>query len=217
MKGCFVTFEGIEGCGKTTQLSRLADRLREAGRPVVATRQPGGSEIGRRLRELLLDPATSLAPETELLLYAADRAEHHARVVIPALERDAIVLCDRHLDATLAYQGAARGLSRAWIREMHGRGVLALRPQRTLWFDLPVETALARARERTARTDPAEGRFEDESLSFHRKVREGYASLADAEPDRIRRIDGSGTIEEVAERVEGALSDLPRLAVGSYS
>ena len=217
MSGCFITFEGIEGSGKTTQLARLADRLREIGRTVLATRQPGGTPLGERLRELLLDPSASLAPETELLLYAADRAEHHARVVLPALERGEIVLCDRHLDATLAYQGAARGLSRTWIREMHGRGVLALRPQRTLWIDVPVDTALRRARERTALATPAESRFEDETLAFHRRVREGYASLADGEPERIRRIDGTGSVDEVAERIEAALSDLPRLAVGSYS
>lgn len=208
VNGLWISFEGIEGCGKTTQMTALADRLSADELAVTTTREPGGTNIGSQLRALLLDRRQSIRPETELLLYAADRVEHHAQVILPALEQGQIVLCDRHLDATIAYQGFARGLPVRWIREIHAEGILKLRPQRTLWLDLAVEESLPRARERTEREAPEESRFEDHELEFHRQVRAGYASLAETEPERIIRIDASGDHSIVADRIDLALKDI---------
>lgn len=193
-RGRLVTFEGIEGSGKTTQLVRLADRLRAEGAEVVVTREPGGTPLGKRLRSLLLDPhAPRLDPPAELLLYAADRAQHLEEVVLPALAEGSLVLCDRFLDATLAYQGHARGLGPERILALHRAPPLDLRPDRTFLFDLDPEIALSRAR---ARRD-AEDRFEREDLAFHRAVREGYLALARDEPGRIRVVDAAGDRDAV--------------------
>jgi dTMP kinase len=207
-----ITFEGIEGSGKSTQLERLADRWREAaGGDVVTTREPGATGLGRSLRRLLLRvEETPLDPWAELLLYVADRAQHLTEVVLPALAGGRTVLCDRYLDATLAYQGHGRGLDLDAIRDLHRRPPLDLRPRRTLLFDLDPGAALRRARlrdsERGATID--EGRFEAERLEFHERVRAGYLELAAAEPDRFRVVDAGGDMDRVTERVEQALADL---------
>ncbi len=208
MSGLWISFEGIEGCGKTSQMARLATRLKSQKIPIVETREPGGTELGRKFRSLLLNRQQEIQPETELLLYAADRAEHHARVIVPALDRGEVILCDRHLDSTIAYQGYARGLSESWIRNIHSEGILQLRPHRTIWLDLSVEESLFRARRRTEEETPEESRFEDEELNFHRLVREGYAAIAAAEPERMIRIDACGDLDAVAERIDLALKDL---------
>ena len=210
MNGTFVTFEGIEGSGKSTQARQLAERLRHTGREVVLTREPGGTALGRELRALLLASGSPVLPAAEMLLYAADRAQHVGETIAPALARGAVVLCDRFLDATLAYQGVARGLGMEIVRELHHRPPLDLRPHRTLLLDLEPGPALARARGRdAARTGgPDEGRFEAEPLAFHRKVREGYLQLAAAEPERVRVIAASGSEEEVASAVLREVSDL---------
>jgi dTMP kinase len=189
-------------------MAQLALRLRSQDVTVVETREPGGTELGLKFRSLLLDRRQTIQPETELLLYAADRAEHHARVIVPALDRGEVILCDRHLDSTIAYQGHARGLSGEWIRKIHAEGILQLRPHRTIWLDLAVEESLLRARRRTEEETPEESRFEDEELNFHRLVREGYAAIAAEEPERIIRIDASGTLDAVASRIDDALQDL---------
>ena len=208
----FITFEGIEGSGKSTQLSRLAASWSSAGVRLVVTREPGGTELGRRLRALLLHTdGPPISATAELLLYATDRAQHLEEVVLPALGRGELVLCDRYLDATLAYQGFARGLGGERILELHARPPLDLRPDRTVLLDLDPEVALARARARnTSRgVDTAEGRFESESLAFHRAVREGYLALAkDDRGRRIRVVDAAATVDEVARRVEAAVDDL---------
>lgn len=210
-RGVFVTFEGVEGSGKSTQLERLADRLRRGGREVVVTREPGGTELGRRLRSLLLDARqTHMEPMVELLLYAADRAQHVCERIRPALERGALVLCDRFLHATLAYQGHGRGLDTALIMRIHSAPPLDLRPDRTILLDLDPTHGLPRAVQRNLRsgTGLKEGRFEAEALAFHRRVREGYLALARAEPERFRVVPAIGDPDTVASRVWEAVADL---------
>jgi dTMP kinase len=207
----WITFEGIEGSGKSTQLERLAERLRRGGGSVVTTREPGGTSLGRTLRALLLRPAENpMDPLTELLLYAADRAQHLHEIVLPALERGDTVLCDRYLDATLAYQGFGRGLGVERIHELHRRFPLDQRPDRTLLLDIDPQRALERARRRDVQAglDKSEGRFERERLEFHRRVRRGYLELAAAEQERFLVLDGSGDVDEVERRIWLELRDL---------
>lgn len=214
----FVSFEGIEGCGKTTQIRRVGERLRRAGVPCLVTREPGGTELGRRLRGLLLDPnSTTPSAKAELLLYIADRAQHLEEVIVPALAAGRVVLCDRYVDATIAYQGFGRGLDLRWIAQLHQQPPLNLMPARTLLIDLGVNQALERAhaRDRARMGDTSEGRFEAESLIFHDRVREGYLTIAAAEPQRVRVIAGDGAPEEVERRVVAALGDLLALETGS--
>jgi len=209
----FLTFEGIEGCGKSTQVRRLADRLRAAGVAVTATREPGGSPVGPQLRELLLSEAYAVAPATELLLYAAERAEHMARVIAPALARGEWVLCDRFGDATRAYQCWGRGLPRAAVESVHALATGGREPDLTLWLVLDPEVALTRARARDAHRGSGEGRFEAEALEFHRRVAEGYAALAAEWPVRILPVNADGTPDEVFDRLLAALESrgaLPR-------
>lgn len=209
----FLTFEGIEGSGKSSQLRRLADYLSGLGVPVTCTREPGGSPVGGALRALLLSETYAVAPATELLLYAAERAEHVARVVRPALACGQWVLCDRYGDATRAYQCWGRGLRRADVEAVHGLATGGLEPDLTLWLRLDPEVALARARTRDADRGTAEGRFEAEALAFHRRVAEGYAALAAEMPGRMVPVDAEGTPEAVFGRILLALESrgaLPR-------
>jgi dTMP kinase len=208
VSGTFLTLEGIEGSGKSTQARRLAEILRRAGTEVLLTREPGGTTLGARLRALLLAAESPVVPEAELLLYAADRAQHVAETIAPALARGAVVVCDRFLDATLAYQGVARGLGTEAVLALHRRPPLDLRPHRTLLLDLDPETALGRARGRDARGGADEGRFEALPLAFHARVREGYLAIAAAEPARVRVVAGSGTEEAVAARLLEQVRDL---------
>ena len=189
----FITLEGTEGTGKTTQLERIAGRLRDIGIEPVTTREPGGTALGRDLRNLLLDPGSEpISPEAELLLYAADRAQHLKEVVEPALAAGRVVLCDRYLDATLAYQGSGRGLGVEGILEIHRRPPLDRRPDRTLLLDIDAELALDRARQRNADSglDRTEGRFEQERIAFHDRVRQGYLRLAARRARPCRRSAG---------------------------
>ncbi len=218
MRGRFVTFEGIEGSGKSTQIGRLARRLREAGLAVVTTREPGGTAFGQRLRQVLLDPqGEPLDPLAELLLYAADRAQHVGRVIQPALAGGRVVVCDRFADASLAYQGYGRGLALEWVRALHRRPPLDLRPDRTILLDLDPRLAIGRARDRNAAGRlQREGRFEAEDLAFHERVRAGYLALAREEPERIHVVAAHGDEAEVEARVREALSDLfPELGEGA--
>jgi dTMP kinase len=209
--GLFVTFEGVEGSGKSTQIRRLRDRLVVQGREVVLTREPGGTEIGRKLRAVLLGSADPpVCPVAEAMLYAADRAQHLTEIVEPALERGAVVLSDRFLDASLAYQGYARGLGCETILRLHRQPPLDRRPDRTILLDLEADRALARARSRneTRGSGFDEGRFEAESTAFHERVRDGYLLLAGQEPDRFRVLDASGPEDEVERRIWDAVRDL---------
>lgn len=204
----FITLEGIEGSGKSTQVPFIVDLLRHEGVECVVTREPGGTDIGERIRSILLDPQNSgIHPYTELLLYVADRSQHVRERIMPALEAGKTVVCDRYVDATAVYQGIARGLGIELIRELHRLLLEDLKPDLTLLFDLPPSKGLARAwrqlHEGSRPTD--ESRFETETLSFHEKVRNGYLMLAEAEPGRFRRIDAGGDIPSVANQIRRIL------------
>jgi dTMP kinase len=185
----FITLEGIEGCGKTTQIRRLARRLEQLAVPCFATLEPGGTEIGKKVRKILLDSRNKgLTPLAELLLYAADRAQHVEEVIRPALRKGLWVLCDRFFDATVVYQGFARGQDSRLIKFLNERVTQGLVPDLTFLLDCPVKLGLARA---TARKNRGQDRFEREKIAFHRKVREGYLDLARKSPKRFVVLDGS--------------------------
>lgn len=210
----FITFEGGEGSGKTTQIKLATDWLRKRGMPVLSTAEPGGTPLGRKIREILLNRGSwTIGAGAELLLFAAARAQHVGETIFPALERGEWVLCDRFADATLAYQGFGRGLDAGFIRMLNAFSSQALKPEMTMLFDLPVEAGLARAKKRTAgvRTEAAEDRFEQEERAFHGRIREGYLSLAAAEPERFRIIDGAGSVEAVHREVCRCLEALQRI------
>ncbi|MDX2005078.1 MAG: dTMP kinase [Meiothermus sp.] len=182
MTGLFITLEGPEGAGKSTQARLLAGWLREQGQEVVTTREPGGTKLGAEIRQLLLHQ-DAMSAEAEYLLYSADRAEHMAALIQPALRRGAVVLCDRWLDSSLAYQGYGRGLSLDWLKAVAKGATHSVRPDKTFLFDLPPEVGLARFQSRD--------RLEREPIEFHQNVRRGYLELARAEPGRFHTVDGT--------------------------
>ncbi len=210
MKGVFITFEGIEGSGKSTQIVQLARHLAERGKPVTLTREPGGTAIGDQVRKILLDPANkALTPRAELLLYAAARAQHLDELVRPELESGKIVLCDRFSDATMAYQGHGRGLDEATINALDRIATAGLRPRLTILLDIDAAAGLARARGRnSSRGLETEARFENEELAFHERVRRGYLVLAKAEPGRFRVIDAARTPEEIQRDIQAVVEDV---------
>lgn len=197
----FITFEGIEGSGKSTQLRRLAERITGA----VVTKEPGGTPTADRIRAILLDSAMKLDPIAELFLFAASRRQNVVEVIRPALERGAAVLCDRFTDSTLAYQGFGRLINLDQLRTLNAWATDSLTPGLTFLFDLPEETGLSRARSRNAEAVKDEGRFEAEDLRFHRRVREGYLTLALAEPSRFAVINAEGDVDDVQARVVAEL------------
>ncbi|QAY79339.1 dTMP kinase [Sphingosinicella sp. BN140058] len=202
----FITLEGGEGVGKSTQLRRLVERLRERGLEVVETREPGGSPGAEAIRRLLLEGADERwTPEAEALLFAAARADHVARTIRPALARGAWVLCDRFLDSSLAYQGGAGGLGVEAIRSLHAVGSRGFLPHRTLLLELGAADAARRLSVRDAGgSDRIGGRGDD----YHADVAAAFSALAEAEPDRFRRIDAQGDVDQVTERLLGAIKDL---------
>ena len=209
--GKFVTFEGSEGSGKTTQIKLAADWLKERGIPVLATAEPGGTPLGRKIREILLNRGScAIGAEAELLLFAAARAQHVRETILPALQEGRWVLCDRFSDATSAYQGFGRGLDAGFIRTLNAFSAQALKPDLTFLFDLPVEVGLARAEKRAVlgRPEAAEDRFEREERTFHGRVREGYLNLAAEEPERFRIINGATDVEAVRIEVRRHLTAL---------
>ncbi len=207
----FITLEGIEGAGKTTQMQNIVAFLRARGYECATTREPGGTVIGAQIRKVLLDPANrEMDARTELLLYVADRVQHIRTVIQPHLAAGRVVVCDRFFDATLVYQGYARGLDKDLIRSLHQLVCNDLQPDATLLFDLEPAVGLARAwREIDSggRTQQ-ETRFENETLAFHRKVRDGYLDLARRAPQRYHLIDANGDARQVARAVEEALAVL---------
>jgi dTMP kinase len=221
MRGLFITFEGTEGTGKSTQLGLLANDLRARGQKVLATREPGGTAFGRALRGMLLDPAAgTIAPFAELFLYLADRAQHAREVLGPALERGEWVLCDRFTDATLAYQGYGRGLDPSFIREANARAACGLVPDLTLLLEIEdVSVGVARARRRQAADGTAgvADRFEREQLAFHRRVLGGYRALAETEPQRIRRVPASLSPERLHEIVLAEVARVHEVLSGAES
>jgi dTMP kinase len=204
--GRFITFEGVEGSGKTTQIQMLSDYLETRGIDHVLTREPGGTAVGNQVRRLVLNPAyRDMTPSCELLLYAAARAQHIEEVIRPALAEGRLVLCDRFTDATLAYQGYGRGIPLDLIRSLHELEVLSLKPDRTVIFDIDARAALQRARSRDSGTPESETRFEQEDLAFHERVRRGYLDLVQWDPRRYVVLDARGTLADVHGRVLGAL------------
>jgi dTMP kinase len=199
--GRLIAFEGVEGAGKSTQLALLRQALEGGSREVVVTREPGGTPAGERIRDLLLDPKAELYPRTEALLFAAARAELVERVIRPALERGAHVLCDRYLDSSLAYQGDARGLGRHPVEEVNRFATGGVLPDLVVLLDLDPAAGLARR----AR---AHDRIEGQDLDFHRRVRQAFLDLAAADPGRFRVVDAAAPVDEVAARVEAAVFPL---------
>lgn len=213
----FITFEGIEGSGKTTQINHTLNYLTSKGYDTVSTREPGDTRIGKKIRSILLDPENKdLVSQAELFLYAADRAQHIAERILPSLAEGKIVVCDRFFDATSAYQGYARGLDLNVIEEIHRLVLDGLKPDLTILFDLDPKTGLERAWkaiENGNRTD-AETRFENEKLAFHEAVRAGYLLLAKKEPERIHVIDASKDENAVRLDIEKIIeSKLPAVAL----
>lgn len=199
MTGAFITFEGIDGCGKSTQLRLLASELRVRGLQIVTTREPGGTTLGQRLRAALLDVEEQVDPLAELLVFAADRAQHVRAVLLPTLEANRIVLSDRYADATVAYQGAGRGFKPDLIKEIVQLATDGLRPNLTLLFDLSVAESAVRTRRRVASKNS--DRLDSEDAEFHRRVRNAYLEIAKAEPERLRVIDAGGSVQETHEAV----------------
>ncbi len=208
MRRQFITFEGIDGSGKTTQMRLLAERLRARGRDVYETVEPGGTAVGQQIRRILLDSTNQdLRPTAELLLYFASRAQNVEQCIRPALQAGKIVLCDRFTDSTLAYQGYARGLGVETVLALDRIACQGLTPDLTLLIDVDVETGLGRLRARNATGTTGETRLDDEPHDFHRKVRDAYLVIARENPGRIRVIDGCGAPEEVAARVWEQVQD----------
>ena len=200
MAAAFITFEGIDGCGKSTQMRMLASELRLRGLEVVTTREPGGTPLGTRVRKLLLDTEEQVDPLAELLLYAADRAQHVRTLVRPALDSGHIVLSDRYADATAAYQGAGRGFPSELISELIALATGGLMPDLTLIFDLTVDESQRRA-QRRVRKGIQQDRLDAEDAAFHTRVRDAYLKIAAAEPERVRVVDASGSVQETHSQV----------------
>ncbi|MEK6681525.1 MAG: dTMP kinase, partial [Nitrospirota bacterium] len=197
--GLFITFEGIEGCGKTTQLSLLSGYLKKNGFDVIMTREPGGTKIGEKIRAILLNPDNKrMAMEAELLLYGASRMQHVKEFIEPAIKAGKIVLCDRFADSTLAYQGYGRGIGISFIKKMCPLSLGAIRPDLTILLDLDAEAGLDRIKSRKGGND----RIEKEKLTFHKRVRKGYLSLAKSDKKRIRIIKADRGIDEIHKEIK---------------
>jgi len=212
----FIVFEGIEGSGKTTQIEKAGEYLAARDIPCIITSEPGGTPLGRELRQLLLHGTTlTLGIKTELLLFAADRAQHVEEIIVPALRAGTVVLCDRFCDATLAYQGYGRGWDIDAIREMNDFATQSLQPDLTFLIDVPVATGLKRVAGRAwsgaaggrSQATP-DDRFEQEEVAFHERVRQGYLHLAAEEPARFRVVDGSRGIDEIHDDICRSLQGL---------
>ena len=218
MNGKLIVFEGVEGCGKTSQMQLCSEWLKSLGVSVVVTREPGGTELGLHLRRLLLEKAEDkpfpagryangsaqgepVAQVTELLLYAADRSQHVEQELKPQLQAGKYILCDRYTDSTIAYQGYGRGLNMSLINQLNHIATAGLESDLTIWLDVDVEIGLARKRGDGIGLD----RIEQETIAFHRRVQQGYAELAASYPSRIVRVDGSLSKEAVQQLIQGIL------------
>ena len=204
MRGLFITFEGIEGCGKTTQIRILDDYLKARGHTTILTREPGGTAIGEKIRQVLLNAQhKEMRPLTELLLYAAGRCQHIHQIILPSLENGKIVLCDRYSDATDAYQGEARGIDKKFLKTIHELATENLKPNLTLLLDCPVEIGLRRTQERESEMVGQTNldRFEKEAKDFHERVRQGYLKIARAEPQRVKVVDAMSDVQTIHEKI----------------
>lgn len=194
-KGLFITFEGIDGCGKTTQLNLLAEYLKQKGLEVVITREPGATGLGKKLREILLNYDGEVSPNCESFLFLADRAQHIDTLVKPSIEAGKIVLCDRHTDSTVAYQGYGRGLDLERIKMLNNLASSGIKPDLTFVFDIDVKTA-------QSRVGKTKDRMESAGIDFHNKVRNGYLEIAKQEPERVKVINSNDNIENIFEQVK---------------
>jgi dTMP kinase len=206
-RGIFITFEGMDGSGKTTQMHRLAKRLRSMGRTVLETAEPGGPPIARMIRRILLDSANQeLSPTTEILLYFASRAQNVDQWILPALERGEIVLSDRFTDSSLVYQGVGRGLGIDTVSDLERIACRGLKPDLTILVNVDAEASLARARSRNRAEPHCETRMDDQAIEFHLKVHQAYHALAAAEPERVKLVDGRAGMDEIERDVWSIVS-----------
>lgn len=201
-KGIFITFEGIEGSGKSTQVKILAEKLQKEGFETIVTFEPGDTEFGRKIREILLSPSLIINPLSELLLYFADRVQHVSEKINPYISKGFIVISDRFTDSTLAYQGYGRGISLDLIKSLNKILLNEFKPELTILLDLPAEQGLARNRN-INKND----KFEFEDISFHNKVREGFLKLAAIEPERFIIVDATKTVEEITSEIYEKIKD----------
>lgn len=193
-KGLFITFEGVDGCGKTTQINLLKDYYEKQGRTVLLTREPGAKGLGVKLREILLNYDGEVSPNCESFLFLADRAQHIDTIIKPAVERGEIVLCDRHTDSTVAYQGYGRGVDLDRINMLNNIATSGMKPNLTLIFDIDTDTSMARV-------GKEKDRMESAGIEFFKKVRNGYLDIAKNEPQRVKLLDGNKSIEEIHNQV----------------
>lgn len=210
-RGIFISFEGTDGSGKSTQAKLLTQRLREEGFAVTPNQEPGATDIGRQIRRIMLDPENDLmAPMTELLLMFASRAQAAVEIIEPALRRGDVVVSDRFTDSTLAYQGAARGLGFETVMQAHKLALGTLMPDLTICVNVDVSAGLARAHKRNAdiREEVSEARLDQQDIDFHERVSAGYRRIAKLEPHRFRMVDGNGSVEEVAARIWSLVSEM---------
>ena len=209
MSGVFITFEGIEGCGKSTQIERLAKRLSKGGRSIVQLREPGGTDIGEEIRETVKHPPgdAPISPETELLLMNASRAQLVQQVVRPALAKGSVVLCDRFYDSTLAYQGYGRGLDLAKVQNAIDLAVGGTKPNITLLLDIPLEVSAGRVAKRQRESDETSDQFDRSGDLFFKRVLDGFHALAKAEPQRFRTINANQPPASVSDEIWNAVSD----------
>ena len=201
MQGTFITFEGGEGCGKTTHSKKIKKYLESKGHKVILTHEPGGTPFGRKLREILLSKGSRLSPLTELMLFCADRAEHVKEVVLPALEKGKIVICDRFIDSTVAYQIYGRGLPEDLVRYLNAVSSYALTPDLTFLLDVSPETGIKRA----AKEKGGRDRFESEKMDFHKRIRAAYLDIAKFSGPRVKVIDSQKDISSVESEIKGHL------------
>lgn len=216
MKGVFITFEGPDGAGKTTQIKKLAAVLQEKGYDVVVTREPGGTSISDQIRKVLLSPDNrEMVDQAEVLLYAASRAQHVHELIMPALASNKIVLCDRFIDASMAYQAHGLGVDEEMVRSINRFASSGLAPHRTYLFDVPVEVGLARLSRRQSATSSAElDRIEQKASDYHRKVREGFIRIAEHNRERVLLIDANRPEEDITVDI---ISDCNRLLTQMFS
>ena len=206
-RGIFITFEGMDGSGKTTQMHRLAERLRSLGRAVTETVEPGGPPISQKIRRILLDSANQeLSPTTEILLYFASRAQNVDQCILPALGRGEIVLSDRFTDSSLVYQGVGRGLGILTVNDLERIACRGLKPDLTILVDVDAEASLARARSRNQAEPHCETRMDDQAIEFHLKVHQAYHALAAAEPERVKLVNGRAGMDEIEREVWSIVS-----------
>jgi dTMP kinase len=200
LQGKFITFEGIDGSGKSTQLRMLAGELRQRSFDVITTCQPGGTPLGRRLREAFLETEETVAPMAELLLFAADRAQHVEFLIKPALAEGRVVISDRYADATIAYQGAGRGFDEKTVNQVIRLATGGLKPGLTVFFDISIENALRRMSDRNENGEKV-NRMDFETVEFYERVREAYLGIAKREPKRLKVLDANGSVAEIQSKV----------------